>query len=174
MRHKAHLLSIVLCLGLSACGGNSDRTDSAVNRLLYDEATDGPLPLGLSQLSSAEVSRITFALPEGTFVVRGTSSGGESFVVQLDASKYIQAVSVRFVNQSPNNDHVFQILPYPYLGVGSVFVVTPIDVVGIHEFTIPMQDQSISAGTFEVFTGTSVSGPLQENSFSLTFVVARR
>ena len=172
---QASLLSIVLCLGLSACGGGgSDQTEPAVNRLLYDEAADGPLPYGLSQLSSAEISRIKFALPEGTSVVRGTSSVGESFLVQLDGSTYIQAVSVRFVNQSANNDHVLQIIPYPYLGVGGTFVVTPMGTVGIHEFTVLIQNRSISAGVFEVYSGTSVAGPPQENSYSLTFIVARR
>jgi hypothetical protein len=169
------LLSIVLCLSLSACGGGgSGHAEPAVNRLLYDETTDGALPRGLSQLSPAEISRITFALPEGTSVVRGTSSVGESFLIQLDSSKYVQAVSVRFVNQSANNDHLLQIIPYPYLGVGGQFFGTPMATVGVHEFTVPMQNQSIGAGLFEVYTGTSVSGPPQENSYSLTFVVARR
>jgi len=94
--------------------------------------------------------------------------------VQVDASTYIQAVSVRFINQSANNDHVLQILPFPYLGVGGTFVVTPMSTMGTHEFTVPIPNQSLSAGTFEVYTGTSVSGPPVENSFSITFVVARR
>jgi hypothetical protein len=145
-----------------------------VNRVLYDEATDGQLPRGLSQLSPADISRFTFALPRGTSIVRGTSSVGESFLVQVDASTYIQAVSVRFINQSANNDHVLQILPFPYLGVGGTFVVTPMSTIGTHEFTVPIPNQSLSAGTFEVYTGTSVSGPPVENSFSITFVVARR
>jgi hypothetical protein len=39
---------------------------------------------------------------------------------------------------------------------------------------VSMQDRGLGAGVFEVYTGTSVSGPPQENSYSLTFVVARR
>lgn len=173
MRKGSFLLSTALYVSLSACGGGDpEKTQPAVDQLLYDEVIDGPLPRGLSQLSSAEISRFTFSLPEGTSVVRGTSSVGESFLVQLDASKYIQSVSVRFVNQSTNNDHVLQIIPYPYLGVGGTFAVTPMATIGAQAFTVLAQNHS--AGVFEVYSGTSVSGPPQENTYSLTFVVARR
>jgi hypothetical protein len=173
--YQAFLCFITLCLCfLSACGGNSESAESSENRVLYDEAIDGPLPRGLTQLSPTDVSRITFSLQQGTSIVRGTSSVGESFLVQLDASTYIQAVRVAFINQSFNNDHVFQLLPYPYLGVGVTFVATPMDTEGSYDFSIPIQDQGTSARVFEIYTGTSVTGPPRENTYSLTFVVARR
>jgi hypothetical protein len=107
-------------------------------------------------------------------VVRGTSSAGERFLVRLDAALSLREVAVSFVNQSANNDHVLQILPYPFSGVGGIFVVTPMATTGTQAFTVPVMDASLGAGVFEVYSGTSVSGPPQENSFSLTFVVARR
>jgi hypothetical protein len=168
------LLSIALCLALSACGGGSDPGEPAVPRLLHDETTHGPLPFSLVDLSATDLARITFTLPEGRSVVRGTSSAGERFLVRLDAALSLREVAVSFVNQSANNDHVLQILPYPFSGVGGLFVVTPMATTGTQAFTVPVGDASLGAGVFEVYSGTSVSGPPQENTFSLTFVVARR
>lgn len=174
MRRRG-LLSVALCLALSACGGGgSDAIEPAVNRLLHDESTQGALPFNLLPLSATELSRITFSLPEGTSVVRGTSTAGERFLVQLDAALYLREVSVSFVNRSVNNDHVLQIIPSPFRGVGGIFVVTPMATTGTYAFTVPVPDQSIGAGVFEVYSGTSVSGPPQANAFALTFVVARR
>ncbi|MDB5800448.1 MAG: hypothetical protein JWL63_1387 [Rhodocyclales bacterium] len=163
----------ILPILVGGCGGGgSTATAPATPYVIYDEAVSGPLPYNILSFTDAELSRITFDLIEGVSVVRGTSTGGERFFVRLDASTYIKSVTIRYSTHIDNNDHVLFVSSYP-ASSSKITNIHHMASVGDYEFTITAADESITAGTFEIYSGTSVQGASHENPFSLTFTVSK-
>ena len=161
-------VSTVLSFG---CGGSDEQPLPVQTRTQYDESTEGPLPFNWSNLSPDQRAKFTFAIAEGTFTVRGTSNSGESFALSLPTETYLKSVSVSYLSPIDRNDHVLQITRVA--GPGVFGNIQPMPTAGLYEFTLNLPDRSISAGVYEVYSGTSVQGTSTENPFSLRFVIAK-
>ena len=170
---NAKISFLVMSALLTGCGGGGeDRNDippSQETHQIFDEAVNGELPYNLYNLTEGQLPSVTFPLIKGINVVRGTSNAGEMFIVSVPAGASLISVKVVYNNHIENNDHVLFVHHYP-LGSSVITAIHPMVSVGENRFSVAPAETA-GSGLYEVYSGTSVTGPLEGNAFSLALEV---
>jgi hypothetical protein len=175
LRPIPRFIAIAALAGVSSCGDTESCGDSRdTTTLVYDEVTQGQLPYTLRDLTPAQLAKITFDLPLGEGEVRGTSGGGETFIVRIAPERRLIRMVARYRNHIQGNSYGSFVFPYPVGSPALVTHITPMDAPGEYELTIPLPSVGVGAGTYEIYSGTGVSGPPVENPYSVRFTLQCR
>jgi hypothetical protein len=169
----ANSIGIALLLALIGCGGSSDDEEPAASTaIVYDEATSGPLPFALQNLSPTDLARYTVQLSNGTNIVKGSSDTGEAILLRIPAASHLQSVRIDFSNHSVGNALVLSVERTPYDGT-SFIDIHDMSSVGQFTYTVSPPNSSYGNGDYALRISTAVSGASTPNEFSLGIQVSK-